>query len=280
MVGGVLFCLFTSGHRPYQRLTLQSALSMGLASVEFISKGGYHGECINAKVTNLSGEAMSVSFEPGRILSSDDPGEQDLLLVDERELQLFPGDIKEIGLAAFCAQSSNNSPAMGSTYSPGRVDSGDVVALAKFLDDNAFPANATQHAIWAFTNGHDVIGIHHRDRDSTKKLLEFVCDLKDVPVPDVTLEYMASEHGAPFTDRATLVQVDFPCERGEETKVIFNLYDRKGSIVKRVVLPIVANCHKENHRVRMPVDDVEKGKYYLKAQRSGKGTLAEYAIYI
>lgn len=275
-----MLVFLTSYTTPYQRLSLESALRMGLASVAFAGTGGYQEQCVNATIKNLSGEAMSISFEPGRILNSHDPKEQDLLLVERTEVQLLPGDNKLVPLRGFCAQSTNNSPSAGSAYGAGRVDTGHVKLLAEFLAESNFPTNATQHAIWAFTNEHDVIGIHHRERDSTEKLLQFVCDLKGVPVPDITMEYLSGADGIPFNDRVGLVQVDFECNFQEPCKVVFNLYDRMGSIVKRVVLPINGNCQVKNHQVRMAVDDVKRGKYYLKAQKSGGSTLATYAVQI
>jgi hypothetical protein len=129
-------------------LALSSAAPVSAQSVTFHTTGGYR----SVRAILTAGENGGfVDLEPGMILSSRNPDEQDLTLGSGVEADLAPGEVREVELPTFCLHYHRNPPARGQTMSVvGRVDR-DIMSV--IFDARGRARGAHQSAIWALREG-------------------------------------------------------------------------------------------------------------------------------
>ncbi len=135
------------------------ALLMGMTApaaaqtITFHTTGSYQN--VRAVIVGTASGGF-VSLEPGTILSSRNPHEQDLALGAPIEADLEPGERREIVVPTFCLHSDRSPPASGQTmHVVGRVDS-DVLRV--IYDANANASGVHQSAIWALRSGSEPHG--------------------------------------------------------------------------------------------------------------------------
>lgn len=274
----VCFAFTLSGPTKFKNLpTFQDVSSSGAVTAKFTSADGHSGDCIIGHFTNRSAQSMNFTLEPGRRLLSNDPGEQDILITREVPVILAAGQSAKIPIYGFCTQAHNSSPSMGSGFSAGYMVSDTALALSKFLANNDFPVLAEQNAIWAVSDNYDLSRIHHSDMDSVEELLQFVSDLKGIPVPKFTMEYVEDEEGMPTNNVLSLSsRVRYEVDGAYNLHVV--IYDKYGIGVQRQWIEIPADHTTKKHKYTMPLDELAKGHYYVKVYTQSTEEIDVYSI--
>lgn len=151
--------------------------------------GGHSAYCIQINANNLTSDTLYVYIEPGRRLVSKDTTIQDILIVKENKIIIFPYDKSTFLAYGFCCQASNSSPYSASTYSIGHMAPPDWITLAKLINENTFPDNAIQSAVWVMSNNHPVSSIISNDMESISLLRETVANIKGIEIPWYSVEF-------------------------------------------------------------------------------------------
>lgn len=149
-----LILLFPSGLRANERLSVQKLYDTGKVDLQIIGLGGHTGFCVSMKLMSTSAERLHVWIEPGRRLVSEDPFNQDILIVKEIKLELDPGESKSVEIFGFCCQSQLASPSPGSIFFIGFMAPKEWIELAEFMNTKNFDLQDIQMAVWVLSDDH------------------------------------------------------------------------------------------------------------------------------
>jgi len=187
-----LLCFAFTNKKVENKITIADAVAKGIVKINLSGKGGHSGNCINLDITNLKQTDCIIYFEAGRRLNSIDDGEQDLLMVRNREIPLKAGEKKKIELSGFCCQLHNSSPDNGSGFGLGKTADDKLLKLAQFINGKVIPDHVVQEAVWSVSDGEDPSNISTLDGDAhanetvkknVNELRKFICNLLGKPDP-------------------------------------------------------------------------------------------------
>ena len=170
-------------------VSIQTLLDQKMIEVEVQSLGGHEGECIVFNIKNLQNKPLKVLIESGRRLLSNDTMIQDILIVKKEEFILASKQlIHKLG-TGFCCQSNNHSPKSKDVFDVGRMAPPSWIELANVIDQNNFPLDAVQSAVWAISNNHEISSIYDENMESIRLLRETVAKIKGEELPWYRLKY-------------------------------------------------------------------------------------------
>lgn len=249
----------------------------GFVNANFTSLDGHSGTCVLGTFTNTSSQPLSFVVEPGRRLVSDNDENQDIMLTREAQVILASGETAKVPLYGFCTQAHNSSPDGGDGFSAGYMVSENALRLSNFLAQNKFPQRAEQNAVWCISDDYDVSRIDYHDLDSVEALIEYVADLKGVPVPRYTMDYVEDEEGMPTEDAISFrSRITYEAYGADMLHVV--VYDKYGIGVQRQWLEIPANAESDRHTLSMDVSNLPKGHYYVKVYTKGVAQVDEFSL--
>lgn len=162
---------------------LEDAIKKGMVKIEPVSKGGYSGDCINLKLTNLSKGELNLVLPAGSVFHPEDDGMQDIFVPQDQLFVLEKGKTLQRPVRGYCCQASDRSPSSGTTFRLAKSKNPKLQELASFLKKNRFSDHITQSAVWCVSDDHNVSGIYHSDRSKVQPLRDVLCKLtgqKDV----------------------------------------------------------------------------------------------------
>jgi hypothetical protein len=274
----VCFAFSLTGPKKFKKLsTFEEVSSSGAVSAQFTAVDGHSGDCVIGQFKNRSGQPQQFMLEPGRRLLSNDAGDQDILITREVPVILAAGETAKVPIYGFCTQAHNSSPDPGSHFTAGYMVSDTALALSRFLALHDFPELAEQNAIWAVSDNYELSRIHHSDMDSVQGLLEFVSDLKGIPFPKFTMEYVEDAEGMPTNNALALTsRVKYEVDGAYNLHIV--VYDKYGIGVQRQWVEIAADHTEKQHGYTMPLDALAKGHYYVKIYTQSTEEIDVYSI--
>jgi len=260
------FLLITSVHA--QVMDLDSAN----VEIEIIGEGGHTGKCVKVIIRSLSKVKQKLQLKAGALFKSNNPAEQDLLLVEHIEpFSLEPNAEFSKLVAAFCTQSGNKSPASEAKFSLGKANK-KLRELAVFIADNDLVSNAfVQQAVWAVSNDHSVAGIDYRKLDKgTQKLLKMVCALKGEQMPWYFVTYHAPDSTAAFSGVVKSVEGDISFNLAHNDVVTIVLFDQYKQTVKVFADETPYNQGRHSLSFTLSGKEVRPGTYTLKIYNNSR----------
>ena len=224
------------------------------------SLGGHMGDCISMQLFNRTSDTLKIWLEAGRRLDSIDSTEQDIFLVKDQKLKLPPLAQKDIKAYGFCCQSKKHSPEKESEFTLGCMAPEPWIKLAQLINDNDFPEDAIQHAIWVMSDGHAISSIHDSDMMAIDPLRRGVAEIMDIKLPWYTLSYV-KDSSMLFSNRPEKLyaEVDYYLKRNALISII--LRARDGRVVTTLVESIGRGPGNYSYRFNMDVTDLPKGAY-------------------
>ncbi|MDW7695475.1 hypothetical protein R9C00_27190 [Flammeovirgaceae bacterium SG7u.111] len=210
---------------PEAEISLYDAVDRKLIKLDIEGKGGYNGECILLKVTNVSNYRLNLKVEPGTMFQSDEDWWQNLVVTQEALLAAGPKRISQFGLFTMCTQSHNAAPSKGSGFSLGKKAEGPLLALAQTISENEYQSSTAQSAVWAVTSEGHMGNIYGRNPEMVKQLCEIVSEATGKPCDQNNYE--------PREHHITTINTSFECLLLDYAKgVKLRLYDQNGQMVR------------------------------------------------
>lgn len=162
-------------------LNLSQAISEDKITTEIRGNGGYSTDGIHVEIT--AKEKLVVHIPAGWVFPSEDPDEQDLIVLDDTFLPVKSGKTVETSLQTMCTQANNMSPDEGSLFKVGALATGKLAILAGFLSQKRYRESPAQSAVWAVTSKRSLASIYSLDTTMAGDILRFTAALLGKPVP-------------------------------------------------------------------------------------------------
>jgi len=144
--------------------TLSHLIKSGDMIIEMIEStgGGTQGQIVEVIITNQSGEEIVFEVPPGLVFSPVETDEQDLMVLDGEVVTLEPGETIVFSPYVICIEADAAAPSSGSAYQIGYLESGDLLAFAECVDEEAEGTLAQddiglQFAVWSIASGGNVM---------------------------------------------------------------------------------------------------------------------------
>jgi hypothetical protein len=114
----------------------------------------FFNEPLTYDTENISGGEVNFCFPAGMTMISGSGSAQNLILTRTVEVFLGPGESRQGRLAAACVNLDKHAPEAGTSFQPGPMAAGDVLAVALAIERNdAQGSIGAQLALWAVTDG-------------------------------------------------------------------------------------------------------------------------------
>lgn len=151
-------------------MTLREAIDKGLAEIQILGTGAASGNSIIIAVRNLGEGLATIRVEPGMVLTSSDPAQQDMVVrrllgwrVDQQQYRpaqaitlMGPGGTpQEYAVEAYCLNFLRDSPGSATSFSIGGPPPQGVLAVLQAADrvpGAATDVAAIQMAVWTITD--------------------------------------------------------------------------------------------------------------------------------
>jgi len=259
IVYSILF-LFTAG--PLSAESIQKLIETGKVKALFRSSGGHQEYCIEMKIKNNTGSALTIEVEPGRRLEADTVSDQDMLIVKDQTITLAAGQTFIGKLYAFCCQKKDRSPAKGHSFKVGAMATAALVKLAQFISKNNFSSTAVQNSIWVLSDKHNLSSVHEGDRQENAELRALTAELAGIKMPWYYISYK-DVPGMVFSDKASTLsgKIDYTLTTGTSVTVIVK--NTNGMIIRTLLENKAQHPGKQTLPLSFPVSGLSKGKYQI-----------------
>lgn len=242
--------------------TIQECLDSNFIQVKVIGAGGYQEECVKISVKNISSQELKIKLEPGRRLISDDSTVQDILIVKEKLFLLAVGKTFEFKGYGFCCQNHNSAPGKDSAFSIGFIENEKFVKLANVINENNFPANAIQHAIWVLSDSISFSSVRADNMADILPLRKTLAQILNIEIPWYTLSYV-EDTARLFSDRPKIISGSFKYYVKNNSVITINVRNSNGQIIKVYVKEIAKNPGTYVFYLNENVTNWRKGKYSI-----------------
>lgn len=176
----------SSGFISIEQLVKQNQLTVDLRGL-----GGYHAECVEVEVKNISTVDQFITLEAGRRLDNMDPRQQDILVVREKQFTLKSGQTVTFNAFGFCCQASNRAPRMDVKFELGSMATGNLLWIAQYF--NKYPyqysEDLMQTAVWIFSDGRNPASILALKDSSAARLRRDIATQLGVEIPWYDIYY-------------------------------------------------------------------------------------------
>ncbi len=250
-------------------LSLEEAGKRGLVKLVIKSKGGCTGQVIEMKIKNLGHQLLNLKLEAGRRLDSKNDSQQDILVTKSEEFAVSNNEDKTLHVYGMCCQAHNSGPTNNSEYSIGRMADSNLVKLAEFIDKNKyFSSCASQHAIWAISDGNSIGGISGDNKYESDKLKKYVSKLTGRPIPKYNVDY-AIEGSDETMGRARKIEGTFEYTLPANAHVSLAIYDSTGTLVQTLFKEEAHQSGDYKLYYTFRTAHLDQGTYYARLKMDG-----------
>jgi len=240
-----------------EELFLKKAINVTVTGL-----GGHQEECIEFEIENKTDSTVYLEIEPGRRLVSADSTLQDIFIVKQQLLALLSKEKIKVKGYGFCCESSSGSPYTNAIFSVGYMAPPDWIKLAKVINDNNFPVDAVQHAIWVLSNNHDISSVNAEDMFSIKELRETLSEILNIEIPWFSMSY-AKDTTQLFSDRPEMLYGEFSYYIKNNGIVTINIRNSSGVVVKTLLKEAPHDAGNYKYYLNLSVINLPKGEYEI-----------------
>ncbi|MGB2964977.1 MAG: hypothetical protein WBB69_13430 [Anaerolineales bacterium] len=191
-----------------ENTALSYQIESGDVTLELIDiiDGDTQGEIIEISVTNQSGEELVFEIPAGLVFSPDETNEQDLMVLDAVVVDLEPGETIVLTPYVVCIDASAATPSTGSEYQLGYLESGDLLAFAQCVDEEADGTLdqedlGLQFAVWSIVSSGNVMETPELPEVEGGALSGLMEELEAIPGMGDTLDEMILVFGQEWLQR-------------------------------------------------------------------------------
>jgi hypothetical protein len=241
-------------------VSVEKCLKDGDINAQIKGLGGFQEECIAFNLENLTTDTLKIRIEAGRRLTSVDSTLQDIFLVRDENLILFPNGHKTLKGYGFCCQSSNHSPQSNSGFTVGYMAPETWQQVAHFIGQNTFPESAIQAAVWVLSDDHPVSSIWAPDLTDVQSLREMVAEIKGVEVPWYIVKY-ENDTSMVFSNRPEWVKGEMNYYVRTNSMVSINVRSSKGMLITTLVKEMSLESGHYTYSLDLNVKGWPRGDY-------------------
>lgn len=198
------------------------------------SLGGHNAYCVQFNLTNLTSDNIYVLLEPGRRLVSYKDKFQDILIVKEKKIKINPNSNKIIQGYGFCCQSNKASPEKNSEFNIGYMASENLIKLSNVINNNNFPPNAIQFAVWTISDNHSIGSIHYEDLNQILELRKAVAEILDIEVPWYSVTY-ENDTSMLFSNRPETISGELDFYINSNRIITINIRNKNGRVINTLI---------------------------------------------
>jgi hypothetical protein len=146
-------------------LDQMAAGEVSVDSVTVAQPGETIGPVLSVQVSNPGDQSIDARIACGTIFQPDDSGEQRLMVIQQTEATISPGETADVDAYVACIDSGRSSPSGEGDYSVGAMADDKLLDLANCLCDqdleaqaetDPFKTLAVQFAIWSVSDNADL----------------------------------------------------------------------------------------------------------------------------
>ena len=139
-------------------------------------EGVHYGKCMAIVLKSKIDSFVFIKLDCGTLLIPDDSMVQTMLVTNDAEFPLYPGQTYSTRFYAMCAQIHDKAPDIETIFRIGEMADSNLLRLANYLDANYLQNMLGQHAVWAMTDQADFEELKKYGADSnsvikTKEIL-------------------------------------------------------------------------------------------------------------
>ncbi len=214
-------------------ISLQEALKKNMISISIQGNGDHVGKCIDLTIKNNHYNVQNIFVECRQLLASKNHGTQDMIFTERMVIPLPIHGSAKSQLYAMCAQKNNSSPGRNDQFIPGKMATGNLLALSKLIEALHYQNSAGQSAIWAITDHSSIDYIRGSDSIMVATLQNFVAQAKGIPVPYAGTNRMVPSSSP--SKKVYRITGKFIYTLTEASKVSISLFDIDGNEIKKVM---------------------------------------------
>lgn len=225
--------------------------------------GGHQENCIEFELKNSCNETLYVYIEPGRRVVSKDTTLQDIFIVKQLKIILFPKETKKVLAYGFCCEATMHSPPANSEFDLGFMTPPDWIKLAELINGNNFPVSAIQSAVWVMSDNHPISSIYHENNDDIDLLKRTVASLKGVELPWYSFTY-EKDTAMLFSNRYDKIWGDIEYSVRNNSIVTINVRNKQGKLMTSFnQQAAIQGPGKYKFKLELPINNWPKGDYDL-----------------
>ncbi len=219
--------------------------------------GGHSEYCVAINVQNSTSQTITIMVNPGILMVPKDSSLQDLLIVEQKEIQVSPGQKVITKLRGFCAASKKHSPGANSSFKI-TLGNNNLIQLAQYIDKHP-KIKGIQSAVWVVANGIPISSVYSKD----SVFVQLISNLSGQPVPDYTVEY-AELGSAAFSGVPTRVKGEISYTVWGEDEVSFQIYDARGELRKTVFKNRLSFRGEHKEMYDIDISKLKSGTYFIR----------------
>ncbi len=117
------------------------------------------------KITNKTNQLIKLIISAGDMLITPSTSTQNLIITKSEEILIKPNQSVSKNLFALCAEKHDGSPGEQTQYAPGNKATGNLLAMAEYLDENnLYDDDVAQNAIWCISDNAELSRIEHPNK--------------------------------------------------------------------------------------------------------------------
>jgi hypothetical protein len=260
------FLFFVFGNRPSadadKYISIEKLIKNRSIAEQITGMGGYQENCISFDLKNTTSDTIHVWIEPGRRLISGDSTLQDIFLVKEIKTSIPPYESKKLPGYGFCCEATMHAPPAKSVFSIGTLAPAPWVKLAEVINQNNFPPDAIQNAVWVFSNNHPVSSVADNNTPAIDLLRRTVASLKGIELPWYSISF-EKDTSTLFSGRAEKLWGSFEYSMKTNAIVTIKVRNQNGMLMATLMKAMAHNPGKYLFDVDLPVKNWKKGDYEI-----------------
>jgi hypothetical protein len=229
------------------------------------------------KITNKTNQLIKLIISAGDMLITPSTSTQNLIITKSEEIQIQPHQSISKNLFALCAEKYDGSPSDETQYSPNRKATGNLLAMAEYIDkNNLYDEGVAQHAIWAITDNAELSQVEHSNKTIERDLQTMIAKHQNLDLEKELVKIKAQKlMSSSFSNRRRITSfhgnISFNLEK--DAKVNLVLVDPKGKTVATFLNEenLSAGIHKKDFAYTDA--NIQYGLYQLIVVADGKEKL-------
>lgn len=248
----------TSNSREF--LSMSNQIENHKLAVDITGKGGHQENCLSFTLKNRTSDTLFIKLEPGRRIVCEDSSYQDIFIVKEKLIILPPLVSLTTDGYGFCCRASKGSPARNSKFNIGYMAPAGWVELAEVINQNSFPSNAVQNAIWVLSDNHSIASIHHEKMEEIELLRSTVAKIKGIILPWYTITY-EKDTAMLFSERPEKLYGKINYYTNKNAIISINIRSPKGRLMATPVPEETMDPGNHEYKLNLNIKGWPKGDY-------------------
>lgn len=241
-------------------LSISKQMENRKLTAEITGKGGYQENCLNLKLKNQTPDTLFVKLEPGRRIVCEDSSYQDIFIVKEKLIILPPLASLTTDGYGFCCRASKGSPARNVKFNIGYMAPPEWIELAEVINQNNFPTNAVQNAVWVLSDNHSIASIHYEKMEEIELLRQTVAKIKGITLPWYSITY-EKDTAMLFSERPEKLYGKINYYINKNAIISINIRGPKGRLMATPVPEETMNPGNHEYKVDLNIKGWPKGEY-------------------